>query len=182
VVKRRLDLSISFLAANSASTHTYDLPSGIHITVPTTALGVFLRDLYIEIFERRQNISRVLESLAGLNVRRALDMFISIITSGHLREDQITSQVRGASELRITEHNIIKILMRGEYRFFRDQSGFVSNIFTLDAEWRKPSNFLLGEILFYLASNRHRIGQLGIEGYFSVPHISYELQLLDVLQ
>ena len=177
VVKRRLDLSINFLSANAASTHTYDLPSGMRITLPTTALGDFLRDLYIEVFERRQNISRVLESLAGLNVRRALDMFISIITSGHLKEDQITSQVRGASGFRITEHNIIKILMRGEYRFFSNQSGFITNIFALETEWKKPSNFLLGEILFYLARNRHTIGELGIEGYFSVRHVAYELQL-----
>src|SRR5208283_2835492 len=116
VVKKRLDLSISFLADNSASTHSYDLPSGMRITVPTTALGDFLRDLYVEIFEHLKNISRVLESLSGLDVRRALDMFVSIITSGHLKEDQITSQVRGASSFRITQGNIIEILMRGEYR------------------------------------------------------------------
>jgi hypothetical protein len=102
---------------------------------------------------------------------------MSIITSGHLKEDQITSQVRGASQFRITESNIIKILMRGEYRYFSDQSGFASNIFSLETEWKKPSNFLLGEILFYLARNRYRIGQVGIEGYFSVRHVSDELQL-----
>jgi hypothetical protein len=178
VVKKRLDLSISYLAANAADTQTYVLPSGIRISLPTTELGRFLHDLYIEIFEHRRNIFRILESLAGLNVRRARDMFIGIITSGHLREDQITSQVRGAADVRITENNILKILMRGEYRFFSDYSGIVSNIFALENEWKKPNNFLLGEILFYRAHKRRDVGQIGIEGYFSVEHICHELQRL----
>lgn len=178
VVKRRLDLSISYLAESAADAQFYTLPSGIRIRLPTTEVGMFLHTLYVEIFENRRNISRVLESLAGLNVRRALDMFIGIITSGHLGEDQITSHVRGGGNIRITEDNILKILMRGEYRFFSDQSGFVSNIFALENDWKRPNNFLLGEILFYLAKNRREIGQMGIEGYFSVQHICYELQRL----
>ena len=103
----------------------YTLPSGIRIAIPRSDLGTFLHELYVELFERRRNVSRILESLAGLDVRRALDMFSGIITSGHLREDQITSQVAGNAEVRITEHNILKILMRGEYRFFSDNSGLI---------------------------------------------------------
>ena len=72
--------------------------------MPTTELGRFLQELYVELFERRRNIARIMESLAGKDVRRALDMFVSIITSGHLGEDQITSQVRGGGEMKITEH------------------------------------------------------------------------------
>ena len=71
-------------------------------------------------------------------------MFIGIITSGHLGEDQITSQVRDGATVRISERNILKILMRAEYRFFSDHSGVVSNIFALENDWKKPSNFLLG--------------------------------------
>jgi hypothetical protein len=178
VVKRRLDLSIGYLAANAASTQAYELPSGIRMSIPTTDLGMFLRELYVDIFERRRNISGILESLAGLDVRRALDMFVSVITSGHLGEDQITSQVRGAGGVKITEHNILKILMRTDYRFFSDHSGFVSNIFTLESEWKKPSNFLFGEILFHLAINRNIVGELGVEGYFSIERICDKLQLI----
>jgi hypothetical protein len=86
--------------------------------------------------------------------------------------------VRGTADVRITENNILKILKRGEYRFFSEHSGIVSNIFALENDWKKPSNFLLGEILFYLGQKRRDVGQIGIEEYFSVEHICHELQRL----
>ncbi|MCC5641313.1 hypothetical protein LC593_37075, partial [Nostoc sp. CHAB 5844] len=176
VVRKRLDLSLRYLSGRTENTQTYILPSGARIVVPVSELGRFLQDLYIELFERRRNIARIMESLAGKDVRRALDMFVSIITSGHLGEDQITSHVRGAAGIRITEHNLLKILMRTDYQLFSDRSGFVSNIFTFENEWSRPSNFLLIEILFFLASSRKRAGQIGIEGYFTVRHICELMQ------
>ena len=176
VVKRRLDLSMEFLSSSANETHTYDLPSGARITIPTTELGGFLHELYIELFERRKNISRILESLTGSDVRRALEMFVSIITSGHLGEDQITSQVAGAAQIRISEQNVLKILMRAEYRFFSDNTGLVTNLFHFDNQWKRPNNFILSEILYYLAQNRKIVGQIGVEGYFSIRHIADVLQ------
>jgi hypothetical protein len=41
VVKRRLDLSIGYLAQNASSVHTYTLPSGSRITIPALILGSF---------------------------------------------------------------------------------------------------------------------------------------------
>lgn len=176
VVKKRLDISLEYLSARAANTQSYSLPSGARIVVPTSELGRFLQELYIELFERRRNISRVMEALAGKDVRRALDMFVSIITSGHLGEDQITSSVRGGGEIRITEHNLLKILMRTDYVLFSDDSGFVSNVFHFENEWNRPSNLLIPEILFYLASSRKRVGQIGVEGYFTVEHVCEVMQ------
>ena len=146
------------------------------MTIPRSDLGTFLHELYVELFEQQRNVSRILESLAGLDVRRALDMFSGIITSGHLREDQITSQAAGNAEIRITEQNILKILMRGEYRFFSDNAGLVTNIFHFENNWQNPHNFIIPEILFYLADNRKKVGQIGNEGYFSVPHLAGIMQ------
>lgn len=176
VVKKRLELSLAYLANHSEATQTYSLPSGARITIPQSELGVFLRELYIELFERRRNISRVLEALSGRDVRKALEMFVAIITSGHLNEDQITSQVRGGGEIRISEHNIIRILMRNIYRHFSDNSGFITNIFGYQNDWERPNNFIYPELLFYLASLRKKTGQIGLEGYFTVDAIANELQ------
>lgn len=171
MVRKRLDLSLEYLSARAPDTQSYSLPSGARIIVPTSELGRFLQELYIELFERRRNISRVMETPAGKDVRRALDMFVSIITSGHLGEDQITSSVQGGGEIRITEHNLLKILMRTDYVLFSDGSGFISNVFHFENGWNRPSNLLIPEILFYRASSRKRVGQIGVEGYFTVEHI-----------
>lgn len=176
VVKRRLELSLEYLAQNSPDTLEYHLSSGMRIRYPNSMLGEFLKAIYLELFEKRHNISRILQALAGRNIREALEMFVSIINSGHLREEALTSTAIGAGTIAIQEYRILRILMRTEYRFFNNDSGFVSNIFYYDEDWQQPNNFILSDILFWLADNRKRQGDIGLEGYFSIEHIAGELQ------
>jgi hypothetical protein len=129
VVKRRLELSLEYLSAHAHDVQTYTLKTGFRITYPKSEFGTFLRELYLELFERRHNLPRILEALAGWDVRKALEMFVSIITSGHLSEIAITSKVIGGSANPIKEHNVLKILMRTDYRFASDHSGVITNIF-----------------------------------------------------
>src|SRR5258706_6613071 len=103
-------------------------------------------------------------------------MFVSIIMSGHLSPSAITSTAIGGGAISISERRIIKILMRTEYAFFSDQSGFVSNIFSYDPDWEKPDNFLFVEILYLLQRNRKRVGQIGLEGYFTCRSVAQDLQ------
>jgi hypothetical protein len=176
VVKRRLELSLEYLAWNSPDTLEYHLNSGMRIRYPNSMLGEFLKSIYLELFERRHNISRILQALAGRNIREALEMFVSILNSGHLGEEAITSTAVGARGIAIPEYRILRILMRTEYRFFNHNSGFVSNIFHFDEDWQQPNNFIVPEILFWLADNRKHRGEIGLEGYFSVARIADELQ------
>jgi hypothetical protein len=103
-------------------------------------------------------------------------MFVAILNSGHLTEEAITSTAKGAGGIAIPEYRVLKILMRTEYRFFNDNSGFVSNVFHLDEAWHQPNNFILSEILFWLCDNRKTRGEIGLEGFFSVQRIAEELQ------
>ena len=118
----------------------------------------------------------MLQGLAGRDVRRALDMFVSILNSGHLSEEAITSTAKGAGGISIPEYRVLKILMRTEYRFFNDNSGFVANIFHFDEAWHQPNNFVVPEILFWLCDNRKTRGEIGLEGFFAVQRIAEELQ------
>jgi hypothetical protein len=92
-----------------------------------------LRGLYIEIFQKPNNMSRVLEALAGRNVRRALDMFLTIITSGHMPEDVIASVAQGSGFYSFPEYRILRALMRQDYRYFNNNSGLylISSIVTV---------------------------------------------------
>jgi len=169
-------LSLEYLAQNSPETLEYHLSSGMRIRYPNSMLGEFLKSIYLELFERRHNVSRILQALAGRNIRQALEMFVSILNSGHLREEAITSTAVGAGGIAIPEFRVLRILMRTEYRFFNNDSGFVSNIFYFDVDWQQPNNFILPDILFWLADNRKRQGEIGLEGYFSVVRLADELQ------
>lgn len=176
VVKKRLELGIDHIGRSSPHSQEYTLDNGMRVRLPPGEIGRFLTDLYHFIFARRTNIARVLEALSGKDVRRALDMFASIITSGHLSSNALTSSVRGAGEFQVTEYHLIRTLMRTDYRFFSDKSGYIGNIFHYDNEWKNPDNFLVIEALYYLCLNRKRRGELGLEGYFSVERVCGHLQ------
>ena len=47
---------------------------------------------------------------------------------------------------------------------------------SFDPEWQKPDNFIMIEILYFLARNRKRRGEIGLEGYFSCRRVASELQ------
>jgi hypothetical protein len=51
-------------------------------------------------------------------------------------------------------------------------------VFAVDPQWSKPSNFLLIEVLYYLAINRKQVGQIGLQGYFTCDTVARELQRL----
>jgi hypothetical protein len=178
VVKRRMELGVEYLALHAPEKQEYTLDNGARVILPKGELGNFLKSLYSLIFGRRTNVARVLEALAGRDVRRALEMFASIVTSGHLSTSAITSNVRGEGAFPISEHQIILILMRTDYRFFSDTSGYISNIFYYDNDWVRSDNFLLIEILYFLAINRKKVGEIGLEGYFAVGRVCDEIQKL----
>ena len=176
VVKRRLELSLEYLTREAQDVQRYTLESGVRIAYPKTELGMFLRELYVDLFERRHNISRILEALAGWDVRRALEMFVSVITSGHLSPATITSNLLGSRTMPIREHSVLKILMRTDYRFASEHSGYVVNVLRFEKEWERPDNFILVEILYFLNRNRKTRGEIGLEGYFTCRRVADELQ------
>ena len=93
VVRRRLELSIEYLAANTPDRLEYTTSSGMRFSYPNSKVGEFLK-VYSEVFEHRENSSRVIQGLAGRDVRKALEIFESVLRSGHLSEEAITSKVR----------------------------------------------------------------------------------------
>jgi hypothetical protein len=178
VVKRRLELSIEYISKESADDRRYEIDSGMRIRYSTRDLQNFLKSLYNALFDRKRNISRVLESIAGKDVRRALEIFGAIITSGYLSTTVIASNTIGSGEASLKEHTILRILMRTNRRFFSNDSGFVQNIFTYDDQCEKPDNFLLIEVLFFLFKNRKTVGHINVEGYFTCTQVGDALQKL----
>lgn len=177
VVKRRLELASNYLAKEVSDRLEY-WTGPARISYPKTMIGDFLRELYDTIFDRHENLSQVIQGLAGRDLRKALAIFESVLRSGHLSEERITSQIRGGGgSFDVTEDVILKTLMRGGYQFHSQHSGFVANLFYCDPKWERPSNFLIVDILFWLYANRKTVGQLGIQGYFTIEAIARDLEL-----
>ena len=178
VVKRRLELSIEYLSQEQSDDRFYEIETGMRIRYSNRDLAIFLKRLYEELFDRRHNVSRILEAIAGKDVRKALEIFVAIITSGYLSSVTIASNTLGSGEVSIKQSTILRILMRTNRRFFSNESGFVQNIFAYDESSLKPDNFISIEILFFLFNNRKTIGLINVEGYFTCTQVADEMQKL----
>ena len=171
VIRKRLELLISFLASATTEVLSYSLPSGITITYPKTNLGEYLKLLYLDIFSGGRRISWLLEALSGKNVRESLLMFSRILMSGHLDVRVITSKLLEPAHVRISDTTIIRTLMRTDYVYGADNHGFISNIFYCDPSWSRGSNFLVGEAMYLLVRQRKRRSAIGVQGYFQVSEV-----------
>jgi hypothetical protein len=178
VVKRRLELSLEAIENEAPEQVKYRTSSGVQISYPKRRAGEFLRGIYVELFQGRTNLARILEALAGRNVRRALDMFMAILTSGHMPEDVIASVAQGNGFRSFPEFRILRALMRQDFRFFNNDTGFISNLFHCESKWVRPTNLLVPEILFYLIGRRKVRGDNGQMGFVAMSRVTGDLEKL----
>ena len=178
VVKRRLELSLEYLASQAPEQVTFSPKAGATFKYPKSRAGDFLTGIYHELFNSRNNVSRVLEALAGRNVRKALDMFFAIITSGHMPEEIIASVAQGGGVRSFPEYLILRALMRQSYRYFNNNTGFVANIFHCESRWERPSNLLIPEMMFYMIGQRKVRGDNGQMGYVALSRLLLEMESL----
>ena len=177
MVKRRLELAINYLSSNTDKTLTYTLPNGIQVTYPSTKLGKYLLSIYLSVFNPQRKISLILEALSGKNIRRALEMFSDILISGYFGDDLIFSITEG-NKFDIPEWLVIRVLMRSNYEFFSDNHGYTQNLLAVHAKSKTSNNFILLEVLEYLANRRKEKTDFKIEGYRYVPEVIFHCSKL----
>lgn len=102
---------------------------------------------------------------------------MALISSGHIPEETILAVAQG-KVFELPEYRIRRAIMRQDYRFFHDGSGFVANIFYAQSQWERPSLLLTPEILFYLTSQRRVSGDNGQLGFVALPRLNLEMEML----
>lgn len=168
MVKRRLDLAITYLLSKSKDNIEYDIPGFGKVSYPKTRLGEYLNSIYVDVFRKQRTVTEILEGLAGKDSRRALEMFSAVLTSAHFDTKDFTVVGATHGETRIQESTILKSLMRTNYLYFYEGHGFVHNVFNFHPEARERSHFLKIFILDFLIENRKKIGDVRFEGFYSV--------------
>lgn len=176
VVRRRLELAIEQLRTTAPVRWEYDLPNSRVVISRDQALR-FLQAVFDYVFGKDLNASRVLQGLAGRDVRRALDIFFKVLISGHLTNERITSVGVGGESFPIDDNLMLRTLMREDYRFFHNGSGYIRNIYFFDRAWTGADNLLIPEILYFLAANLKTRGNIGLEGFFTRDAIFDHLQM-----
>ncbi len=166
MIDSRIKFALDVLEKDKGPTE-YVLHSGIYID--RSAIADFLKIVETSIFERNHNIARFIEALCFGNMRQALDMFTTFMTSGATDVDKMLAIYRQSGSYFVAFHEFVKSIMLGERRYYKDEASPILNIFDCGGD-RNSSHFTALRIMRALSELRGESTREG-QGYVEVSRI-----------
>jgi hypothetical protein len=166
MIDSRIRFALDVLEKDKGPTE-YVLRSGI--TIDRAAIADFLKIVETSIFEKNRNIARFIEALCFGNMREALDMFTTFMTSGATDVDKMLVIYRQSDSYFVAFHEFVKSIMLGERRYYKSDASPVINLFDCSAD-KNSSHFTGLRILRALSSRRGESTREG-QGYVEISKV-----------
>jgi SpoVK/Ycf46/Vps4 family AAA+-type ATPase len=166
MIDHRIRFSLDMLE-NSKGPIDYVLRSGI--TIDRTGIAEFLKIIETSIFQKNRNIARFIEALCFGNMRLALSMFSTFMTSGATDVDKMLNIYRRSGSYYVAFHEFVKSIMLSERRYYKDSASPILNLFDCGAE-RDSSHFSSLRIMRVLQLRRGESTNEG-QGYVDIGQL-----------
>jgi hypothetical protein len=140
MIDSRIRFALSVLEKRESEGELAGYVLGHGIPIDKAAIADFLKIIETSIFEQNLNIARLIEALCFGNMRLALDMFTTFMTSGVTDVDKMLNIYRRSGAYYVAFHEFVKSIMLGDRRFYKDQASPIMNVFDCGAE-RNASHF-----------------------------------------
>src|SRR5207248_2149928 len=139
--RRMIDYRIKFaLDLLEKSENTIDTVLHTGIKLDKNDIAQCLKIVESSIFQRNHNIAGFIDALCFGNMRLALQMFSTFITSGATDVDKMLSIYRRSDAYYVAFHEFVKSIMLSERRYYKDSASPILNLFDCGAE-RNSSHF-----------------------------------------
>ncbi|MEO8919205.1 MAG: RNA-binding protein [Polyangiaceae bacterium] len=149
----------------------FDLPNGIRVDYPASDMGMYLACILRSLFEYDTFLRRILSSLAGRDVRKALELFLDFCSSGHIGADEILKIRAHEGEHVLPFHVVANVLLRMDRRFYDGTRSHLLNVFQCSPEDPLPDHFVRFEVLSWLWRRVRERGPSGQMGYFRTSEL-----------
>lgn len=176
VIVRRIQLALNEIAKNDEKNSRFSLPNGMSVDYPASDKAYFLRSILTAIFHYDRQVRRIILGLSGRSIRRALEIFVEFCTSGHFGENYIFQIKQTKGEFVPPLHVIMRVLLRGNRRFYDSDFAYVKNIFSLNEKDKCPTYFIRLIILRWLKERFQMKGPTSFKGYFPIREIASEFE------
>jgi hypothetical protein len=150
MIDTRIRFALDVLERNQGPAE-YVLRSGI--AIDRSAIADFLKIVDTSIFEQNHNIARFIDALCFGNMRQALDMFTTFMTSGATDVDKMLAIYRQSGSYFVAFHEFVKSIMLGERRYYKDEASPIMNVFDCGAD-KNSSHFTALRIMRALSERR----------------------------
>jgi hypothetical protein len=132
-------------------------------------IGDFLAVVEAGVLEQSKIIVHFIEALCFGNMRLALQMFTTFLSSGATDVDKMLRIYRRDGGYYIAYHEFVKSIMLGERKYYKESASPILNLFDCGIE-RNSSHFTALRILYVLTQYRGQSTPEG-RGYFSIGRL-----------
>jgi hypothetical protein len=108
----------------------------------------FLKITKSTLQRRSGSVSKFISQTSGGNMRRALELFANVIVSGNTKIWEILDTKKRTGSYTIAEHQFVKSIVLGNFRYYSKNSSYLMNIFDINPDLCQ-SHFLKLKILKY---------------------------------
>jgi len=136
------------------------------IMIDREAVSDFLKLVEFSIFERNRNIARFIEAICFGNMREALQMFATFLTSGATDVEKMLRIYRRDGQYFVSFHEFVKAVMLGDRKYYKELSSPIMNLFDCGAD-KNSSHFTALRILVLLLAHRGESTREG-RGYVEI--------------
>jgi predicted type IV restriction endonuclease len=119
-----------------------------------------------------RSVARFVSKTSGGNMRRALELFAGFLVSGNTKIREIIETKRREGSYIIAEHQFVKSISLGNYRYYSKNSSYLMNIFDFNQDLCQ-SHFLKLKLLNY-AEDQTAVDSPYGGGYISINRIAEE--------
>lgn len=171
VLYKRVKYTLSLMESDSKSRLFYELPNGMRVEYPESEKGMYLACILRSLFQTDAFFRRVITGIAGRNIRKGLEIFLDFCKSGHIDSSEILKIRMSKGEYNLPKHVIMKVLLRGNRKYYQDVASNIRNLFFSLPEETVPDPFVRLAILKWLRNRYREIGPSGIRGFHKISRL-----------
>jgi hypothetical protein len=135
----------------------------------TTAICEFLRIVQFSVLSWSRRISMFIECICFGNMRAALQMFTTFLTSGATDVDKMLLIYRRDGSYNVAFHEFLKSVMLQERAYYKEDQSPILNLFNTTSE-RNSSHFTASRVLALLLDHRGESNSEG-RGYMELARV-----------
>ncbi|MBI2108673.1 MAG: hypothetical protein HYT93_00630 [Parcubacteria group bacterium] len=159
---------------------------GIKMTLNNMVVNISKKeqDMYLKcILESLYNSSpfsrKLINGLAGRDLRRGIEIFITFCRSGHISNKEILKMRVSNGSHPLEEHIVLRALLRGSKRFYSGRDSYIKNLFeSYPDEEVIPDPFVRMSILKWFQEKKAIRGPSDAKGFHPIADLETDLQLI----
>ncbi len=174
VIYARLNFALREITSDQKKFVFY-LPNNMKVECQRSEVAAYLQSMILSLFQD-QLFRRIITGLAGRNIRKGLEILLDFCKSGYLGTDELLRLRQSNGNHKISHHLMMKILLKGQRKYYSDQKSNIKNLFASNSDDALPNPFLRIAILQWLRNRFREPGPNRTTGFHKVSALVSALQ------